>query len=112
MQPLYCYKLDELTGQLAQYKIEEYSFHKNVYGNKHRDTFQFRGIISEDQNYRYVVERGKLDRYVSQKLFTFNPSIDDAMKKVRKSIEDKRDKSKRECFRYESILRKLGGNCE
>lgn len=105
---LYCYKVDELTGLITQYEIKDYEFHKSAYGNKNHDTWSFRGIISKDCNYRYCIERFKLNRYVNQKLFTFNPSMDYGRKIIIDTIMDKAKQAHREEVRYKEILEKIG----
>lgn len=105
---LFCYKLDELTGEITQYKITEYEFHEGAFGNKKHDCWMFRGVVSKDYNYRHCIERFKLDRYVNQKLFTFNQSMDYGRKIIIDTIMDKAKQAHREEVRYKEILEKIG----
>lgn len=109
---LYCYKVDEVTGQITQYEIKDYEFHKSVFGSKNHDTWSFRGIISKDCNYRYCIERFKMDRYVSQKVFTFNPSIEYAHNIIKKTINGKIIKAQYEEKKYKELLGKIGAENE
>ena len=104
---LYCYKVDELTGLITQYEIKDYEFNKSAYGNKNHDTWSFRGIISKDCNYRYCIERFKLDRYVSQKVFTFNQSAQYAYDIIKSAIKEKISKAQYEQQKYNELLGKI-----
>lgn len=104
---LYCYKVDELTGQITQYEIKNYDFQEAAYGNKNHDTWSFRGIVSKDYNYRYCIERFKLDRYVSQKVFTFNSSKEYAHNIIRTAIRGKINKAQYEQQKYNELLNKI-----
>lgn len=104
---LYCFKLDDITGKIKKYTITDFKFSKNAYGYETRDVWQFRGQLGNNDTYRYYVERNKLDRFVTNKLYTLNGDEDRAYQIIMDAIRDKADKAERDMKRYNGLLEKV-----
>ena len=63
---LYCYKLDESTGEILRYTIDpdQWVLTKHAW-NTDRDTFSFYADTGGGKCYRYNVLRRNLDKFVS-----------------------------------------------
>lgn len=111
LKKLYCFRVDDITGEINRFYISEYKLSKNPYKNDSRDIFMFQGQTGgKDEHYRYCVERGKLDRFCTNKLFTFNSSQERATQLIIDCIKEKADKAEKEMKRWNALLMKIERN--
>lgn len=108
--PIYLYKLNENTGEISVYEITEWILIPHKFGIIDRDEFRFTGKFGSKFNYTYNVRRNKLDKYISQKVFSFTYNPQEIYKIIKTAIEDKRLKAVREASKQTSILRKMEEN--
>lgn len=111
MEPLYCFKYEEDTGKITKIVIPEYG--TNIHRYTGRKTYHFnKPQINKSDRYFQVPET-KLDRYVSGKVFTFNPSLQNAKIIILETLLAKRDKLYLELKQtYTTVNRFLEANSE
>ena len=76
MKTLYCFKYDEETGKIETIEIPEYRVDVNRYTGRKTYCFQKPRINKSDSHYH--IPEAKLDRYVNNKVYTFNSDIQNA----------------------------------
>ena len=109
METLYCYKLDELSGEITKFEILEYHFKKNAWSDT-KDEYCFRADLYERANYPYCVKRNQLDRLVHDKVFTFNPDIDYGVQVIKDTVLDREKTATKELNKYKNLLAKINMN--
>ena len=108
LKTLYCFRVDDITGEINRFYISDYKLSRNPYKNEDRDIFMFQGQTGgKDEHYRYCIERGKLDRFCTNKLFSFNSSQERATQLIIDCIKEKADKAEREMKRNMALLKKI-----
>ena len=105
-EPLYCFHLNEATGQLRKYEIQDYVIRWCGYVVKHK-CYSFMLALNEKSPYKYNIKTNNLDRYVGQKLFTQNPDIDNAINIIISTLEKKSLAAKKEHQRCERIIKRI-----
>ena len=107
MQTLYCFKVDDATGDMEKYEITDYEYLDT--GNyQYRPVYRFMSVFSS-YKCKYSVRVKNIDKYVSHKLFTFNPDTNRAVSLIRKELKRKADAARREMRRYDALSRKIEG---
>lgn len=91
-EPLYCFKLEEESGKIIRYIIPEWDIRNiNNYG---RFNYIFdipEGMLKSKS--KYYLENNKLDRFVSNKLITFNPDEEEAFQLIIHTLISRRNQS-------------------
>lgn len=72
-KPLYCFKYNEETGEITKIEILVYTLETHYWTGKKTYCFD-KPKINKSYTHEVIAE-GKLDRYVSGKVFTFNPNL-------------------------------------
>ena len=101
---LYCFKLNEETGEIEKIAITDY-VKKCISESAKRYTYIYRY-----NNNLYVVYERNLDVLVNWKLHTFNPDQEVAFSIIENSIKEKADKSLNDYYRWTEVLRKVKGS--
>ena len=103
MENLYCFKFDDITGEITKIVIKDYKIKK--INNYNRIGYKFYSKeINKSANY-YFVENSKLDRFVSNKIYTFKDDIDMVRRTIRKTLEEKTEEYYRLYTRSNSLLK-------
>lgn len=111
MEPLYCFKYEEYTGKIIKIVIPEYGISVNRFTD--RKTYHFNKPKINKSDSLYQVPEAKLDRYVSGKVYTFNPSLQNAKIIILETLLAKRDKLYLELKQtYTTVNRFLEANSE
>lgn len=66
---LYCFKFNDITGEITRIEITNYNTRHNKYTGKCTYTWEKPRINKFDS--KYSVSEEKIDRFVSNKVFTF-----------------------------------------
>lgn len=105
MENLYCFKYDKENGKLTKIEIPEYGTSINKYTS--RKTYYFnKPKINKIDNY-YQVPEEKIDRFVNDKVYTFNPDVENVKMIIYSTLEEKRDKAEFEYHKYQEELNKI-----
>lgn len=104
-QSLYCFKLDPVTGVVTRYEVSgaEWTLNRHAW-SRGRDEYVFYTDIGTSSRYRYSVQQRNLDRFVSNKLYTFNPDRNAALNIINKALGDKLSQAQREVSKYDMII--------
>lgn len=109
MNPLYCFKLDEQTGEITRLVIENYSKYQPSPFVPSRVFYTF--VIN---NYRHDLNSKNLDRCVNWRYYTFEDNLDKVKQEFISDLRNKITKAKKDLFRYsnayENILGGLSGD--
>lgn len=91
MENLYCFRVDEITGEIIKYEIpsDKYIFIEHKFNIPNRGIYKFDGSLIDSVERRYSVTEQKIDRFTNNKVFTHNPSIEDAKKFMLDTLEEK-----------------------
>ncbi len=106
MNPIYCYILNDITGELTRLKICEYRVKENVYTS--RKIYTFANCISRNGK-NYQVTSDKFDRFANNKVFSFNDNYRDIYNIIRNTLTTRGDKAHRDYRRCEYLLGLLKG---
>lgn len=90
MEPLYCFKYEEDTGKITKIVIPEYTIDVNRFTDRKTYCFDEPKINKSDRH--FTVPEAKLDRYVSNKVYTFNGDTQNAKIIILETLLAKRDK--------------------
>ena len=102
MDTLYCFKVNPEDGEIKKITIPEYTV-KNNSPYTSRKTYTFNNNINSEGKFYYLSSE-KIDRYVSNKLFTFDSSMIDAVTEIINTLETKSEKLRDDLRKNESIL--------
>lgn len=105
METLYCFKYDKENGKLTKIEIPEYKIITNRFTDRKNYCFEKPKINKSYSHYEIPEE--KLDRFVSDKLFTFNPDVQRVKRIILNTICCKRDKTKAEYHKYQNEVEKF-----
>lgn len=100
--PLYCFKLDEFTGEITRIVIE--NFH-TVHPSKYipdRVNYTFR--IGKTT---YDVHGSNIDKFINWKVYSFTDDIDKAKNIMYESLKARYIKAEMECTRFADAVVKL-----
>lgn len=100
MEPLYCFKLNEQSGEVTCIKISKYERrclceYTQTYALKYKE--RFTGIKRE-------IRESNLDKFLNWKVYTFNSDPFHAYEIIRKSLEDKEQISHNDYIRWKNVL--------
>lgn len=105
-KPLYCFKLDEATGEIVRYTIKDWEINTLNMCGRQRYSFKMpEGMLRS--RCKYTFEDHKLGRFVSNKLFTFNPDKEAAIKCIKKTIIDNRNAALIHANKLDDVLRRI-----
>lgn len=102
MDKLYCFKYDKENGKLTKIEIPEYKIITNRFTDRKTYCFEKPKINKSDSHYQVPEE--KIDRFVSDKVFTFNPDVKDVKYIIYDTLVDKRDKAYDEYCKYDKMV--------
>ena len=102
MEILYCFKYNKRNGKLTKIEIPEYKIVTNKYTDIKTYCFEKPRINKYDRNYR--VSEEKIDRFTNDKVFTFNPNVENVKQIICSTLEEKRDKAYSEYCKYDDMV--------
>lgn len=105
MKILYCFKYDKENGKLTKIEILEYKIITNRFTDRKTYYFEKPRINKSDSHYK--IPEAKLDRFVGDKVFTFNPDVENVKQIIYSTLEEKRDKAEFEYHKYQEELNKI-----
>lgn len=91
MKPLYCFKYEEDTGKITKIVISEYTIDANKFTGRKTYCFDEPKINKSDRH--FTVPEAKLDRYVSNKVYTFNGDTQNAKRIILEEMTGKCQKA-------------------
>ena len=101
MDSIFCFKFNDITGKVTRIEISEYRIQVNASTGK--KTYLFANTITQEgSNYR--VSEDKFDRFVSNKVFSFDDSYSHAYKIMKDDLEEAIGRLEREYKRKQSLL--------
>jgi hypothetical protein len=98
-KPLYCFRLNDVTGEITKYIITDYEHREYGY----RKFYKFTADLG-CRDYVYIVREQNINKFVSNKVFTFNPNVKDAMVKILNTIKNKKNTAEREANRCSKMM--------
>lgn len=102
MKPLYCFKFNDITGEVTKVVIPEYK--EIAINNYGKIGYKFISNEINKGSVHYLIENGKLDRFVSNKIFTFHDDSRKACEIMAKTLKEKSDEYRRYSDRCTSLL--------
>lgn len=99
MKPLYLFKLDTDTGKFTKTTIQDYE-QKMTVSDKPYYRYELKGNLRFCQEY-------DIDRVKNNRLYSFNPSVKDAVEAMRVHLRTKKSKAQTEVTRCDYLLDKL-----
>lgn len=105
METLYCFKYDTETCEISKIKIQRYTVEQNKYTGRKTYKWSYPRINSVDMH--YCLSEQKLDRYVSSKVFTFNPDVENVKQIIYSTLEERKDKAYEEYAKYQEMIHKI-----
>ena len=102
METLYCFKYDKENGKLTKIEIPEYGTSTNRFTE--RKTYYFNKPRINKSSGLYQVPEEKIDRFVSDKVFTFNPDVEKVKQIIYSTLEEKRDKAYKDFCKYGDMI--------
>lgn len=102
METLYCFKYDKENGKLTKIEIPEYGISVNKFTE--RKTYYFNKPRINKSSGLYQVQEEKIDRFVSDKVFTFNPDVENVKRIILNTICCKRNKAYDEYIKYSEMV--------
>ncbi len=103
MQPLYCFKLNEETGEIRQFKITEYEIGRAHWSNK-QSYYRFK--INGATFYCY---ENDLNRFKHSHVYSHSPSLDHAKSIIITEVKKRRAKARREYKKWDNAFKGLCG---
>ena len=100
MKPLYCFKFDDITGEVTQIQIPKYAV-GYAYVRKKVYHFECSEIVKNQK--QFTVEEKKFDRFVNGKIYTFNGDRKAAIDLMLKTMKDKKKYHDREMRRWNKL---------
>jgi len=102
MEPLYCFKYEEDTGKITKIVIPEYTIDANRYTDKKTYCFDEPKINKSDRH--FTVPEAKLDRYVSNKVYTFNGDTQNAKRIILEDITGRQLQAYTDLLRWQDTV--------
>ena len=104
-QTLYCYKLNGDTGAIVRYEIpgDQWALIKHKW-NRGRDEYRLQADLGTGKYCRYGVRRQNVDKFLSCKIYTFNPDESYAINIITETIASKLSKAQAEVNKYNNLL--------
>lgn len=101
MEPLYCFKYEEDTGNITKIVIPEYGISVNRFTD--RKTYHFNKPQNKSDRY-FQVPEAKLDRYVSGKVYTFNGDTQNAKRIILEELTGKQLQAYTDLLRWQDSV--------
>lgn len=98
---LYCYRVNENTGEIRKYTIKDYVEQKRKYGNTME--YSFKQDLGTGVVYPYYLTNDKLNRYSKEKYFTFNDNEQEVVRDILDAISEKEAQYSRKATRFNLI---------
>lgn len=102
MEPLYCFKFNDITGEITRIEIPEYRRIVNTYSGIVSYRWDNPRINKSDTH--FSVDSTKIDRFVSYKVFTFNDDYDYACKVIQETLLKDADMLEKQLSRKYELL--------
>ena len=102
METLYCFKYDKENGKLTKIEIPEYGTSTNRFTD--RKTYYFNKPRINKSSGLYQVPEEKIDRFVSDKVFTFNPDVENVKQIIYSTLVDKMNNAHDEYIKYGEMV--------
>lgn len=100
MKPLYCFKLDEHTGKLSKFEVNEY---EKVCLSKYtkRCAFFYKHTLGKQTETKYEVYECNLDKFVNWKVHTFNPDVEHVKRIILDALLERENKAQADLDRWQ-----------
>ena len=102
METLYCFKYDKENGKLTKTEIPEYGTSTNRFTG--RKTYYFNKPRINKSSGLYQVPEEKIDRFVNDKVFTFNPDVENVKHIIYNTVVDKMNNAHDEYVKYGEMV--------
>lgn len=102
MEPLYCFKYEEVTGKIIRIVIPKYVIEVNAYTG--RKTYLFKEPKINKYDKHFMVPEAKLDRYVSSKVYTFNGDTQNAKRIVLEDLTSRQLQAYTDLLRWQDTV--------
>lgn len=102
MEILYCFKYDKENGKLTKIEIPEYGTSTNRFTE--RKTYYFNKPRINKSSSLYQVTEEKIDRFVNNKVFTFNPDVENVKQIIYSTLVDKMNNAHDEYIKYGEMV--------
>ena len=102
METLYCFKYDKENGKLTKIEIPEYGTSVNRFTE--RKTYYFNKPKINKSSGLYQVPEEKIDRFVSDKVFTFNGDTQNAKRIIFETMLSKYYKLENERLKLRDVI--------
>ena len=101
MSALYCFKLNEETGEVIKITISPEEFEAKTWTNNKK---YWRFKLNNQIMYCY---EQNLDMFKNSKVYSFNDDIEAAKKIICQTISDRKTKAEKDLKRYSTLLKKM-----
>jgi hypothetical protein len=110
-EPLYCWKVSTDTGEITKYKITHYSKRKigSYVFEPESKSAKFDYRFFDDKNQLKSTNTDKLDRFVSNQLYSFTDDDERAFKIISESISERIQEHQKLVENNASLLLKFNG---
>lgn len=95
MKTLYCYKLNDNTGEIQRIEISDYVELTNSYR------------WERPGGYVEYIYKKDLDKVKNNKVYSFDDNMDNCVDMIYRSLSEKKDKADRELNKYQTVMRQL-----
>lgn len=102
MEPLYCFKFNDETGEITKIEIPKYRTDYNKYTKKNTYVWSEPRINVSDSH--FSVSDDKIDRFVTNKVFTFNTDYEHACEIIRNTLIEDAEKLEKQMRRKLELL--------
>ena len=104
---LYCYKVNEETGNLDCYTIDDYKIYSlGAFTDRKEIRFDTR-LVGLKTKSIYYLKMENLDRYVRSCVFTYEQDYDKAYALIKHSVSEQIDLTKNKLKKLQSLYEKL-----
>ncbi len=101
MDSIFCFKFNDITGELIRIEVPEYRISENY--NTGKKKYSFANTITKDGS-NYVVTEDKFDRFVNNKVFLYEDNVVKAYDIMEESLKTDIDRLEREKKRKKALL--------
>lgn len=102
MDILYCFKFDDITGEITSIAITEYKLKFNQYTGRKTYSWDTPRINKADTH--FTVHEEKLDRFVNNKVFTFDANFEHACRIIENTLKADIDRFEKQARRKQALL--------
>ena len=108
-KPLYCFRLWQETGKIQYFEINDYEEHE-LSQYTHRKAYIFTAKLGTKTFYRYSVRAENIDKFVSDKLFTFNKDVKRAYDMILEDLLKRQLAAQAQVEKYKLVRQKITEN--